>query len=198
MRMKRIKNKIDKIICLLFLLLLNSCGLRENEASFSNKLLGKWNLNTIRCYDSNYQSGNMLEKYFIPSSLEVEMVFSARNFTYAVAESSSGSGETNCITSSEGNYTINFSNSTLGKLNYKNLTTSDGCSVTLEASGVGDVDVPFGLSPLSVNVQDLHWQIEDDTEDLILQNSTNFFGSSSSSGCGEFCICYGFYTKSES
>lgn len=197
----KVKSKIFNKFLLLTLCSIfgAACGLREDDKAYSNPLIGKWYLNEIKCYYPDLATGDRLEAYLVSSFLEVEVVFTARAWTYAVSETTPFTSEkvTTCLTAADGSYRIEYDNKSQGRLNYGNVNTSTGCSVEMVDSSVGSINVPFGFSPLSYNVQDILWEIEEDTGNLILQNSTDFFGSSQSSRCSDSCYCYGFYKKNE-
>lgn len=196
----KLKNRnLSFFICTIFCFLIStSCGLRKEEESFSNPLIGTWYLQSIKCYIPDYQNGSQTESYNVPNDTLVEMVFGARTFTYAVTESAFNKQKSlasTCLTSAQGGYNVSFTDQTKGTVDYNNLTTSEGCTVDMSDSTVGTVSVPLGFSALSYNVEDIFWEFDNSAESLIVQNSSNFFGSTSNSYCDETCYCYGLFSK---
>lgn len=190
MKIKKLNNKL--FIIAFVLIVFGSCGLRESGNSYTNPLIETWKLSELKCYNPDYNSGVRLERYVLNSSLNVEMKFTGRNFTYAVTETDEA---VNCITSASGSYGLNYISGTEGKINYDDFNLSTGCNVGInESSGGSTVEVPFGLSALSDDATNLEWIIDEEGI-LVLEVSTGFKGSDTSSLCAENCKCYGFFSK---
>lgn len=151
----------------------------------------------IKCYSPNYTTGNIAERYVIPSSTTAEIVFKSRTLKYAVTQTSFYFND--CITSAEASYSIKFNSDKEGKTSYDDFNVSTGCSIEInEATGAGAVDVPFGFSALEEDSQNLYWTI-DSSGYLILENSASFKGTDNPSPlCNESCKCYWFFQEKSS
>lgn len=162
---------------------MSSCGLRQDSESFLNPLIGTWNLAEIECYDAE---GNRDEEYKVSSSEQVQMIFQSRTFRYAVSDGT-------CITSAEASYRLGFKAEKKGTTTYSKFTlSSEGCTISINDSSSGQpYDVPFGMTALDEDSQDLNWEIND-AGYLVLQVSTGFKGSDSGA-CAAECTCSGLY-----
>ena len=178
------RQMLNKRILNLFLgVLVSSCGLRTDEEVFKNPFVGKWNVSKVECYYPSSR-GDLKEAYPKAALDKIELNFTGRTFTYAVAEDSGV-----CNTNASGNYDISFDTAIRGAVGLTSVITSSGCGITMtDVSGSGTRSVKLGLSAVDTATQNLTWFVEDDK--LNLQVSTEFKGSDNVAFCNSSCKCF--------
>jgi hypothetical protein len=184
--------KLNNSFLFLLLLTIVSCGVKNDDLSYSNPFISNWKLSGIDCYDTDL-NGAKKEIYPNNNADTNEIIFTGRTFIYSVSE---GGGD--CNTSANGTYLIDYTNGEEGKISYSSITNSLQCSIThAELAGVGSGLIPFGFITSASNTTSLDWKVTGD--ELILEVSTGFKGTETiSSYCLDACTCYSRYTKDTS
>jgi hypothetical protein len=184
--------KLNNSFLFLLLLAIVSCGVKNEDISYSNPFVSNWKLSGIDCYDTDL-NGAKKEIYDNNNADTNEIVFTGRTFIYSVSE---GGGA--CNTSANGTYIIDYTNGEEGKISYSSITNSLSCSISHESSvGAGPTVIPFGFITSASNTTNLYWKVSN--EELTLELSTGFKGGALAPPfCASSCFCYGIYSKDTS
>lgn len=178
-----------RLVLIISLFISLSCGLRQDEESFVNPLVGDWNLVSVDCYDTNL-NGNLIESYVRNGTDTSQLNFKGRTFTYSMVENTGNTPPT-CNTSASGDYFISFVTASEGSIDYRSLVTSTGCTVSMNDGSVGNVEIPFGFLGTSEAIDNISWRVANGN--ILIEASTGFKGSALVGFCNSNCTCYHKY-----
>lgn len=168
--------------CSLLLLLITSCGIREDKKTLKNLLDGKWKLNKFECYQDN----ELIESFSLVSINEtLELLFSGREIVYEISGT--------CNELSTAKYAFAFSTIKTGLVSFYEENLGSNCTIEIfEDATNEDVLVPIQIS--ASKITDLIWNREVENE-LALTHFNEFKGTSLSTGCNDSCNCLGVWFK---
>lgn len=164
---------------LILLFILSSCGLRLTKEVDKNLLLGKWEMEFIKCYKTKFEESE-LEKYRLTGEVSGEIEFTDGKINY------SAKGDT-CTTSSTGDYKVTYSAQNVGVVEIQNPVVGGKCAesvVDSRSTQAHSIDFDMDTSI----AKSLAWKILD-TNYLVIDFFTKFKGSSLSNFCLNSCHC---------
>jgi hypothetical protein len=169
-----------------------SCGVRNDDEAYKNLLIGNWIFSGMDCYKPDI-SGVKKEIYSVNSLHTNEILFTSRTFVYSVSE---GGGA--CNTTANGNFLVEYLNSTEGTISYSSITTNSAqCAIEhVENTGAVKGSIEFGFSTTVSNSTNIKWSVIAD--ELTLQVSTGYKGTSQAAYCASQCTCFSRYTRDTS
>jgi hypothetical protein len=177
-------NRILNSFVFVLVVLLASCGIRQEKSPLENVIDGKWLLKELDCYLANPTTPE--ENYVINTSLDTILFdFNGRDVDYGVSGT--------CSVTSDGQYRINFSSTTTGTITIYDLLGGNECNITIfETGGAGNISVKFEIT--SSYSADLDWTYKTDGS-LYMRFPSSFKGSNVSTRCNEDCNCYGKFSR---